>query len=185
MGDLMKKKTSEEIFVETLLELAEKMPVDKISVKMLVEESGLSLQTFYNHYIDKADLILSVHKVEINRLLKKYDSGESTYHEILIENIRFYYDHKDFFLNAIKHTSGQDSYLKMSIDEAYKMSYEYMLKKNCINFLNTEIDFYLRMYTTSGVCMYAYWAEKMPETTVEEFARYLENAIPAKLRPYI
>lgn len=181
----MKKKTSEEIFVETLLELSEKMSVDKITVKMLVEESGLSLQTFYNHYLDKADLILSVHKVELNRLIKKYDSGKYSYHDILIENIMFYYDHKDFFLNAIKHTNGQDSYLKMSIDEAYKMSYEYILKNNCIDTLNTEIDFYLRMYTTSAVYMYAYWAEKMPKTSVEEFAHYLENAIPSKLKLYI
>ncbi|WP_297281998.1 TetR/AcrR family transcriptional regulator [uncultured Anaerococcus sp.] len=179
------KKTSEEIFVETLLELSEHMSVDKITVKMIVEKSGLSLQTFYNHYIDKADLIISVHKVKSDELLKKFESGKITYHEALMENIKFYYDHKNFFLNAIKNTSGQDSYTKMSIEESYRMSYDYILRKNHISNLNNEIDFYLRMYISGGVLMYAYWAEKMPETSVKELAHYLENAIPNKLKAYI
>ncbi len=179
------KKTSEEIFIETLLELSKYISIDKITVKMIVEKSGLSLQTFYNHYIDKADLILSVHKIESDKLLKKFESGQASYHEILIENISFYYEHKDFFLNAIKNTSGQDSYIKMSIEESYRMSRDYILRKNHISNLSSEIDFYLRMYISGGVLMYAYWAEKMPETSVKELANYLENAIPSKLKVYI
>ena len=57
----LKKRTSKQIFAETLLELSKRMPVDKITVKQIVDESGLSLQTFYNHFLDKADLILWIH----------------------------------------------------------------------------------------------------------------------------
>ncbi len=58
----MKKRATKDIFVEALLKLAKRKSIDKISVKEIVEESGLSLQTFYNHFLDKADLILWVHK---------------------------------------------------------------------------------------------------------------------------
>ena len=50
----MKKRTSKEIFSEALLELSRTTPVDKITVKQIVEASGLSLQTFYNHFKDKS-----------------------------------------------------------------------------------------------------------------------------------
>lgn len=53
-----------------------------------------------------------------------------------------------------------------------------------INKLNKDIDFYLRMYTYSSVLMYAYWAENMTDTSIEEFASYLENSVPEKLRYY-
>ena len=42
----MKKRTSKQIFAETFLDLSRELPVDKITVKKIVEESGLSLKTF-------------------------------------------------------------------------------------------------------------------------------------------
>ena len=47
------------------------MPMDKITVKQIVDESGLSLQTFYNHFMDKADLILWVHKSAFDEIMGK------------------------------------------------------------------------------------------------------------------
>ena len=39
----IKKRSSKEIFAETLLALSETMPMDKITVRQIAEESGLSL----------------------------------------------------------------------------------------------------------------------------------------------
>ena len=39
----MKKRTSKQIFAETFLELSRELPIDKITVKKIIEESGLSL----------------------------------------------------------------------------------------------------------------------------------------------
>lgn len=71
----MKKRTSEEIFAETLLELSREMPLDKITVKRIVEESGLSLQTFYNHFKDKYELVLWIHKSEGDRTMAQVSAG--------------------------------------------------------------------------------------------------------------
>ena len=54
----MKKRTSKQIFAETFLELSRELTIDKITVKKIVEESGLSLKTFYNHFPDKYSLML-------------------------------------------------------------------------------------------------------------------------------
>ena len=58
----MKKKSANEIFGGTLLELARSTPIEKITVKQIVEGSGLSLQTFYNHFHDKNDLVRWIHR---------------------------------------------------------------------------------------------------------------------------
>lgn len=85
----MKKRASKEIFAETLLELSKHTSVDKITVKQIVEESGLSLQTFYNHFTDKADLILWIHKSEFDRLLAKLGKNGYTCRDLTMENIQF------------------------------------------------------------------------------------------------
>ena len=63
--------TSKQIFAETIQELAEEIPIDRITVKQIVEESGLSLQTFYNHFHDKADLVVWVHLSETEKFFQK------------------------------------------------------------------------------------------------------------------
>ena len=82
----MRKRSSKEIFADTLLELSQKKTVDKITVQQIVDESGLSLQTFYNHFKDKADLILWVHKSKFEELLSKLGKDGYTFHDLINEN---------------------------------------------------------------------------------------------------
>lgn len=117
----MKKRSSKEIFEETIIELSNNIPMNKITVKMIVEKSGLSLQTFYNYYKDKSELVLSIHKNEGNKIMEKLDKELISFREVIIENAKFYLKYKNFMLNAIKNTSGQDSYALMSADNAYNI----------------------------------------------------------------
>ena len=51
----MKRQKSKEVFGDALMTLARTQPVERITVKQIVEKSGLSLQTFYNHFKDKSE----------------------------------------------------------------------------------------------------------------------------------
>ena len=52
------RPSSKEQFAQSLVELSRKEPFHKITVEMIVEASGLSKRTFYNHFADKYDLPL-------------------------------------------------------------------------------------------------------------------------------
>ena len=47
---MIRRKTTKEIFGESIHELAEKKPLDKITVREIVENCGLSSATFYHHF---------------------------------------------------------------------------------------------------------------------------------------
>ena len=51
------EQTTKWHIANTLLALTEEMPLDKISVSAIVKKAGIGRQTFYNHFIDKNDLI--------------------------------------------------------------------------------------------------------------------------------
>jgi AcrR family transcriptional regulator len=65
----VKKRTSKEIFGDALLLLARKEELERITVKQIVEQSGLSLQTFYNHFHDKEELVAWLHREGSERAL--------------------------------------------------------------------------------------------------------------------
>lgn len=92
------------LLFEALLELAEEMPLRKISVKALCDKAGVARQTFYNHFVD------------INELISwgpfHYVSAHSEY-SYDINGIRAAYEfalaHKGFFAQ-LPHHSGQNSF---------------------------------------------------------------------------
>jgi AcrR family transcriptional regulator len=181
----MRKRSSKQIFAETLLELSQHRTVDKITVQQLVEESGLSLQTFYNHFKDKADLILWVHKSKFEELLGKLGEDGYTFRDLLADNIRFYSEHKEFMWNALNHTHGQDSYGRISAQAGYTIMRRYVMEKNGLNSLPEDIDFYLKAYFCTSAQMYAEWAFNMKDTPLETFAGYIEEIIPEPLKKYL
>lgn len=52
----------EKLIAESLLKLNNTHSVKKITVKMILNDCGVSRQTFYNHFKDKNDLIYYVYK---------------------------------------------------------------------------------------------------------------------------
>lgn len=184
-GNAMKKRSSKQIFVEALLELTKQKSVNKITVQQIVDESGLSLQTFYNHFLDKSDLILWVHKSKFEELLSKLGKNGYTYRDFTLENIHFYLDHKDYMWNVLHNTHGQDSYWRISADSTYRFLKDYIIKRHKLSELPEDIDFYLKVYAYSGQYMYAEWVSNMEQTSPEMFACYVEGAMPEALKKYL
>ena len=182
----MKKRSSKEIFAEALLELAAVKNLNKISVKQIVDHSGLSLQTFYNHFKDKSDLVLWIHKSEGDRLVEKLMNEEDyTFHDLSMDNIRFYLKHRDFILNAMANTEGQDSYFAMSNNNAYIVWKEFILRKYKMDSLPEKLEFQLRYCVTAATYMYYDWAVNRQDMTPEAFSKNLEDAMPPEVKKYL
>ena len=54
----------ERLVMDALLALVEDegVPLERVTVKRLLERSGVSRQTFYNHFLDKNDLICRLYE---------------------------------------------------------------------------------------------------------------------------
>ena len=177
----MKKRTSKEIFAETLMEIAANKPLDKVTVKEIVEESGLSLQTFYNHFADKYDLILWVQQSAAARFRERIEREGVGYRQVLLDHIGFYLEHKDFLLNAWKNTHGDDSFAQQTAASAYEAWTEFLLQAKGVEELPEEIAFDLRMFCVASAYMMAEWAFSTGGIDAEQFADYLLGGMPPKL----
>ncbi|GEM_PF-995975 len=181
----MARKPTKEKLADAVQELAKTTTVDKITVKQIVEKSGLSLQTFYNHFKDKSELILYIHKSAGDKMIAKLGKDGYGYNELTKENIEFYVEHKDFFYNALTNTYGLNSYADQCAENAYKVWTEYLTNKKNTDKLPEDIDFLLKMYCFAFTRMIAEWAFKMDNMSPERFIELMNDAMPRKLRPYL
>ena len=83
-------------------------PIDKITVKDLVEECGVNRQTFYYHFDDVYDLMEWVFEEDANRVLPDEIYYEE-WREDVIMFFRYLYENKSFVLNIFN--SQNRSYL--------------------------------------------------------------------------
>ena len=82
-----------EILANGLLDLCHKKDLSQITVKDLLETTGVSRQTFYNHFLDKNDLIQYIYNHKIINCF----NGQNTnldFYESLIES----FEHMNNFM---------------------------------------------------------------------------------------
>lgn len=180
----MRKKTSKDIFAEALLELARETPIEKITVKQIVEKSGLSLQTFYNHFRGKDDLVLWIHRTEGERTLARLEGRRYSFHDLTMDNIRFYTRNANYLRNSME--GGMlNHYAEITAENAIRFLSAYICKRRDLEALPAQIDFDLRMFVYGCLHMLGERSISGWELTAEQLAAYLEDGMPERLKPYL
>ena len=92
---------TKQILEESLKKLMLKKPLDKITIRDLTEDCGISRMTFYYHFKDIYDLIEWACLADATKALagkKTYD----TWSEGLVQIFEVVYENKPFILNAYR-----------------------------------------------------------------------------------
>ena len=69
-----------------------------------------------------------------------------TFQEYLREGIGYYRKIKHFLSNAFENTRGEDSYIKMHVEEACRSLLDFIQKKNALTEIPYDIVFAERFY---------------------------------------
>lgn len=87
------------ILADGLLELCQSKPLASISIKDLLAKTGVSRQTFYNHFLDKDDLICYIYD---SRVIPKFDLSkpEVNFRESLLESFKLMRNYHSFLRQA-------------------------------------------------------------------------------------
>ncbi len=85
--------SAKDIIKETFLKLLEQRPLSQITVKDIVEESGVNRNTFYYHYADLPSLIEDVVMEETEKIISEHHTFDSIESAIL-KALEFTLDHR-------------------------------------------------------------------------------------------
>ena len=107
----MKRKTTKELLADSFLELAEKKPINKITIANIADNCELTQPTFYRYFKDKYDMIAWIYAREAGKNISKVGTDGYVWKDTFLDGMRFYVKNQKFMVNALKHTSGRDSFL--------------------------------------------------------------------------
>ena len=89
-----------EILANGMLELCEIKSLEKITIKELLIKTGVSRQTFYNHFLDKNDLIQYIY---LSKIIPEYSDNQ-------VENMNFH----DSLLASLKRMKEYHNFMKQA-----------------------------------------------------------------------
>lgn len=124
----MAKINAKEIFKDSILELMQKKSLNNISVFNIVDNSGLSRQSFYVHYKDKYDLINQIFDADIAQAVNLIKS-DAVFMDVKIEAmLDSMHNNLRFYVKALEYT-GQNSLIRHIRDTAYYNHSENLMPK--------------------------------------------------------
>ena len=95
------KQFTEKAIREAFIKLLNERPLDKITIKDIVEECGVARNTFYYHFADIPALLENVINGEIQRVLSNTET-EQAWEDAFISGAQFALENKRFIYHAYK-----------------------------------------------------------------------------------
>lgn len=105
-GIMPTSKLTKRALAASITTLLEKKPLDRITIKDITDECGVTRNTFYYHFQDVYDLLSYIFREQADQILREYAGGE---------------DWKDFFLNILTYLNENQ---KMIENVYYSMRQE-------------------------------------------------------------
>lgn len=180
----MKKiNSAKKILADSFMELSAKKNVDKITVQKIVNHSGLTKTTFYNHFRDKYDLIIWIYAEPIKNIINRLDGENYTLRDGIFDVLKYFSDNRKFLLNAIKNTSGQNYFLNHVSQIHFNAFYGFIKSKSDCE-LPEKIEILSKVYCFGTVQTSCEWLINAMPIPIEEFTNFLYAGLPEELKKF-
>ncbi|MBO7673608.1 MAG: TetR family transcriptional regulator [Atopobiaceae bacterium] len=158
------------IVIDALLSLVEDdgEQLERITVKRILERSGVSRQTFYNHFLDKNDLICRVYERRMVRAFNDADEGFS-YRKELTLALRLMREHGEFLRQAC-HMDGQNNLRDHMLERATRFDLAWHQRLCGDDPMPEELRLATTYHVTASVYMTIAWILSGFPTAEEELA---------------
>lgn len=177
MAEIKNEKTKYKL-ADSIKACMKNTPVDKITVKDIVEGCGVTRQTFYRNFKDKYDLINWYFDKLVLQSFERIGMGH-TVGESLSRKFAFIVEERAFFTGAFR--SDDYNSLKEHDFELILQFYKDLIARKTSRPLEDDLEFLLEMYCRGSVYMTVKWVLGGMKDTPEQMSKKLVDAIPPKL----
>lgn len=155
-----------------------KAPLEKITVRKITDECGVSRQTFYRNFADKYDLINWYFDELLNKAFEHMGYGNTVY-DGLVHKFTYIRDEKFFFKAAFRNDSQNNlrDHDTLMIMDFYKK----LIAGKMGVFPQAQYGELLEMYCVASVYMTQQWVLNGCVATPDKMARLMLEAMPPKL----
>lgn len=155
-----------------------KAPVEKITVKEITEECGVTRQTFYRNFQDKYDLINWYFDKILIESFAHMGEGKTVY-EALVNKFHYIQEEKLFFKAAFK--NDDQNCLRDHDFELIREFYKKQIEEKSGRVMSEHMQFQLEMYCQGSIYMTVRWVLGDMKESPENLAHALALSMPEAL----
>lgn len=156
---------------QSLKELMEVQPIEKISVGSICSQCGLNRKSFYYHFKDKYELINWIYYTEFveKAIEKQFDTSWNLFEEMC----SYFYENRAFY-NKTFRVEGQNSFSEYFFSLIFSI-----MSAHLADIFKDEpsVDPYAEFYTDALVCAIKKWLSKKDAMLPDEFCRFVRIAV--------
>ena len=181
----MRRKTTKELLADSFRELTETKPIHKITISNITGNCGLTQPTFYRHFKDKYDLNAWIYVSDAKEIMGQIGTDGYTWRDTLLDGAKYFSGNRTFALNALRHTSGRDSFLSLLETVNTELLCTEVRKKLMTEHIPQDVLTMIKVYCYGTVRYTCEWLlEEMPLSR-ETYADVMEKCLPEPLRQYL
>jgi len=181
---MIHRQTTKELIAESLKELFVHKSADKITVKEIAQNCGITTATFYNHFLDKYDLIVWIYAEPLKTIFKKFDDEIYCLHDAIYAVVNYFAENRKFIINAITHTSGQDSFICHVFRVHFNAMSDYIKLSQHLEKLPLKIETLIKLYVYGTVQLLCEWLISDMPVPIDDFVDFLESGLPEPLKVF-
>ena len=177
----MEKKRQENVkyrLADAMKECMRKTPVEKITVKEITEECGVTRQTFYRNFQDKYDLINWYFDKILLESFEHMGEGKTVY-EGLVNKFHYIQEERLFFRAAFK--NDEQNCLRDHDFQLIRQFYTDQIEGKTGQKMPENLKFQLEMYCQGSIYMTVQWVLENRKETPESLAKALTESMPKEL----
>ncbi|MBR1696429.1 MAG: TetR/AcrR family transcriptional regulator C-terminal domain-containing protein [Selenomonas sp.] len=178
------QKTTKEILAESIQVLAALKSVEKITIKEITQNCGMTSTTFYNHFSDKYELLAWIYNVSMEPFLGRLGTDVS-WRECVWQSAFILTENQPFYRNSLQNTAGQVSFRYATNDFAIDLILERIRRNFGLDEITAEIRFYVVFYMRAISEAINDWFLNGMKLSLDEFTDLLVQGMPVPLRPYL
>ena len=117
---MIARQSTKELLAESLKELSRVKAVDKITIRELTKNCGLTSPTFYNHFRDKYELMAWIYNQKVEASIKNFGVTDS-FEDVICKWMEIVLEDENFYTNLLKNAVGQNSFRYATNDHAINL----------------------------------------------------------------
>ena len=181
---MIARQSTKELLAESLKELSQVKAVDKITIKELTQNCGLTPPTFYNHFRDKYELMAWIYNQEVEAAMKNF-GGTYSFEDVICKFMKIVLEDENFYRNVLKNAVGQNSFRYATNDYAINLLADWIKARHKLKDLEPTICFCLRFYMRGISETVNDWCLGKWDCSTREMAKFFITAMPTPLKPLL
>lgn len=162
-----------ELIVDSFLELCKEKPLKSITIQDLIKKTGISRQSFYNHFLDKNDLIqfIYLHKI-IQEFNTDHVSDLHNFHQSLLDSL-YRMKTYSFFLRPALLVEEQNNLKDFMFKHCKEFDLAWHQKWYGPTPMPTELYFATQYHAMASTSMVISWILSNMPTSCEDIAQLI------------